>query len=258
MKKIPAAFEIIGSREKAVAIAEFHAGRKRAAQLIMQQHRNVKSVLEKASPRLGVHRVRRYKWVAGSRNTEVVHKESGCLFAIDPRKVYFSPRESTERLRIAQMVKNNEDVMVFFAGAGPFAIVIAKKSEPRSVAGIEINPDAVEYFKKNVILNKLNNVAAIHGSVKREAKKFYGKCDRILMPLPEKAVDYAEDAMKCAKKGGTVHLYCFSEEGEINKAKARIRKQARLLNKKIRFCGVQRVLPYGPRIWKYRIDFAVM
>src|SRR3989344_7926868 len=146
---VPSSFDIIGSKEKAVAIIELNnkitKKRKVIAQALMQQHKNVTSVLMKESARTGKYRIRKLRIIGGLRNTEVSHKESGCSFLIDPRKAYFSPREGAEKLRVAEKIRNNEDVIVFFAGVGPFPIVLSKKSKAKSIVGIEINPAAVSY-----------------------------------------------------------------------------------------------------------------
>ncbi len=251
---VPASFDIIGNREKAVAIIEIPKELKRksaVATALMRQHKNVKSVLNKEAPRSGVYRTYKLKLIKGCKNTEVIHNESGFRFLLDPRKVYFSPRESTERVRIADKVNSKETVMVFFAGAGPFPVVLAKKA--KCVVGIEINPKAIEYFRENIKLNKLNNVSAVLGDVKEKAKSYYGKCDRVLMPLPEKSADYLEYAIKCLKRKGMVHLYCFANREKTSEKKREIKAAA---NAKIAVKSVSRVLPYGPGIWKYRVDLA--
>lgn len=255
--KIPRSFDIIGSREKAVAILKVDnsENKKSIAENLMKIHKNVKTVLEKASPRKGEFRTREYEIIKGEKNTEVKHKESGCLFLVDPQKVYFSPRESTERLRIASMVKRNETVMVFFAGVGPFNIIIGKKAKPKRLIGIEINPVAVKYFKENIRINKVDNCVVVFGDVKDKARQYYRKCDRVLMPLPEKGYEYLEYAIKCLKKNGICHFYCFSKDG-----KGWIKKIIEICEKQKRepkILSIKKVLPYGPRIWKIRIDFEV-
>ena len=257
---VPSSFDIVGSREKAVAIIEIPRELKKKQKIIanalMKQHKNVVTVLNKESPRKGRYRTRKLKLIKGKRNIEVMHMESGCRFLLDPKKVYFSPREGTERLRIASQVKKKENVMIFFAGIGPFAVVIGKKAKPNKIIGIEVNPIAVKYFKENIRLNKLENIETVRGDVKKQAKRFYGKCNRVLMPLPESSMDYLEEAIKCLSCG-IIHCYCFSEEDEISGKKEKIASTAKKMKKKIKFISVSRVLPYGPRIWKYRIDFRV-
>ena len=250
-------FEIIGSREKSIAIIDAveKKNRKKIASEIMRKHKNIKGILMKASARKGVYRLRKLRLISGSKNTEVVHIESGCRFLLDPCKVYFSPREGTERLRIAEKIREGELVAAFFAGVGPFAIVIAKKSKAREIVGIEKNPIAVKYFKKNIELNKIKNIIVIKSDVKNAAKKFPKSFDRILMPLPEKAINYLNEAIKCLKPNGVIHVYFFSKENEINSIKKKIRLKTE--NTKIKFLDLQRVLPYAPGVFKYRIDIQI-
>ncbi len=254
---VPSSFDIIGSKDKAVAIIEMPEELKKKqkiiAEALMKQHKNVVSVLNKASHRKGIYRTRKLTLITGKRNTEVTHVESNCRFFLDPKKAYFSPREGTERLRIAEKIRPGEVVMVFFAGIGPFAIVLARKSKPEKVIGIEINPDAVKYFWKNIALNKTGNVQIVLGGVKEKTKKFYGQCDRVIMPLPETAIDYLEEAAKCIRDKGIIHLYFFSAESELNEWKKKVKE--RLPKAKIE--EIQKVLPYGPMIWKYRFDIKV-
>jgi tRNA (guanine37-N1)-methyltransferase len=250
-------FDIIGSKQRAVAIIEDGKDPKAIASTIMEKHKNVHSVLQRISARRGKYRLYKYKLIAGSRNTEVVHRESGCNFMLDPKKVYFSPREGTERMRIAKKIGTNEHVAVFFAGVGPFALVAAKHSRAAEIIGIEINPAAVKYFKRNILLNKTKNVSVVKGDVAKIARRFYGKFDRIVMPLPERGIEYLGYALKCLKKRGIVHFYCFAKEEEIEKWKRKIAQRAKRAKKKIKFLEIQKVLPWGPRIWKTRFDIAV-
>jgi tRNA (guanine37-N1)-methyltransferase len=258
LKLVPSAFDIIGNRDKSVAIIEFPdelvKHEREIAEAIMRLHKSVKSVLKKASPRTGVLRLREYRLIAGDKNTEVIHVESGCRLRLDPQKTYFSQRESAERLRIVEKIRAGETVMVFFAGAGPFAILAAKKTKAERVIGIEINPDAIRYFHENVRLNKLKNVEVMEGDVRERASTYYGQCDRILMPLPERAVEYVDEAIKCTKPGGIIHLYCFAKEEEIDGIEENIAAIASSLNRDAKFLGHELVLPWGPRIWKMRVD----
>ncbi|MBI4014365.1 MAG: class I SAM-dependent methyltransferase family protein [Candidatus Aenigmarchaeota archaeon] len=254
-RAIPSSFDVIGNKDRAVAIIEvpqpLQKRKKLLADAVMLQHKNVVSVLEKASPRFGTFRTRKLKIIKGSRNTEVVHVESGCRFAVDPRNSYFSQREGTERMRVASLVKEGESVMVFFAGIGPFAIVIAKKARPRAVVGVEINPAAVKCFEKSITLNKLDNVKAVLGDVHEKSRDYHG-FDRVIMPLPETSFDFIEDAKRVLRKGGVMHVYFFAREDEVKMKKKFVAEK--LPGSSVQ--GVSRVLPYGPRIWKWRMDVA--
>ncbi len=257
LKYVPTSFDVIGNKDKAVAIIEMpeelEKKKKIIAEGLMKQHKNVKSVLDKGSPRKGEFRTRKMKLIAGSRNTEVVHIENKCRYFLDPKTSYFSPREGTERQRILEHIKDGETVMVFFAGVGPFAVQIGKHTKATKVIGIEKNPAAVKHFKKNIQINKLTNIEAVLGDVKTKSKNYYGQCDRVIMPLPETAESFLEYAINCLRENGMIHLYFFCEEQNLEKKKEEIMNK---INHHITM-SVSRVLPYGPKIWKYRADIKV-
>ena len=259
---LPTSFDIMGNKEKAVAVIDIPKELEKKedviAKAIMKKHRNVRSVLKKASPIKGIYRTRDYVLVRGSKNTEVTHAENGCRFLLDPMHVYFSPRESTERMRIAEKIREGETIMVFFAGVGPLPIVIEKKAKPSRIIAIEINPSAIEYLWKNIKLNKSELIEVMLGDVAGNIEDYAKKCDRVLMPLPEKSADYVAEAIQCLKPRGVCHFYCFSDESLVDEKKEKISQVVTSLKRKIVFRDVQKVLPYGPRIWKYRIDFELI
>jgi tRNA (guanine37-N1)-methyltransferase len=251
-------FEIIGE----VAIVEIPEERKderSIARDIMRNHPRVRTVLRKTSEREGILRLRRFKPIIGSM-TETVHKEHGCSFMLDPTKVYFSPRESTERERIAGMVRRKEDVMVFFSGVGPYCIIISKKAGVKSVHGIEMNPKAHEYAVENARINRVGDVfVPILGDVKEKSRKFFGRMDRVVMPLPKEGYRFLHQAIRCIKpEGGVVHFYYIEHENELWKNSVPlVRRAGEKAGRKVRIMKRRRVLPYGPGSWKVCIDFRV-
>ena len=262
-KKI-SSYDIIGSREKAVAIVEIpdelKNKEKEIAEEILKRHKNVKSVLKKISSRKGTFRTRKYEFLLGDKNTEVIHIEHGCKLKLDPQKVYFSSREGTERLRISGIVKPKEIVMVMFAGIGPYSIMIAKKQpKVKKIISIEINPIAVEYMKENIRLNRVGDkVIPLLGDVKEGCKEWFGKCDRVIMPLPQDAWNFFDIAYKCLKKkGGFIHLYTIEKENIVeDETKKTINTLKKKINRKIKF-KIRKVLPYSPRTNKYCIDLEI-
>ncbi len=261
LSMVPSSFDILGSREKSVAIIDIPEslkGKKLViAEALMRKHKSVKSVLMRVSARKGVFRNREYELVAGDPDTEVMHMESGCRFLVDPQTCYFSQRESTERLRIAEKVKKGETVMVFFSGVGPFQVVIAKKSRARKVIGIELNDKAVYYARENARLNRLDNAETVFGDARHESARFHGKCDRVVMPLPESGIEYLQDAALCLKKKGVVHFYSFTGEKDMEGMKEKALGKIKNLGYHAEITESRKVLPYGPRIWKMRFDIEV-
>ena len=141
-----------------------------------------------------------------------MHRESGCAFKVDLAKCYFSPRLSGERMRIANLVKNGENIINMFAGVGCFSIIIAKHAKNVTVYSIDINPVAVEFMADNARLNGVySNVVPILGDSKTVISGRLQRCaDRVLMPLPEKAFEYLPVAVSALKPGGGwVHVHAF-------------------------------------------------
>jgi tRNA (guanine37-N1)-methyltransferase len=261
LKLVKSSFDIVGSREKAVAIIEIpkelEEKKGLIAEALMKLNKNVKSVLRKISGRRGNLRLREFELVAGDPNTEVLHKENGYILKLDPQKVYFSPREATERMRIAKQVKAGEKVLVMFSGVGPYCIAIAKfQPLVEKVYGIEINPIAHKYAEENVRINKLSHkIVLIEGDVRDVYKNFKNFFDRIVMPLPLGGEEFLELAVYCLKKGGYIHFYSWGlEEDPYVKGMKIIEKFV----KAYKIIGKRLVLPYAPRKWKVCIDLQVL
>lgn len=225
---------------------------------ILKRHKHVKTILRKVGEVNGVFRVAKYEIVYGSK-TETIVREHGCRFLVDPTRTYYSVKLSGERERIARLVKEGERVLVMFAGVGPYAIVIAKLARPREVIGIELNPVAVEYFKKNVALNRVQDVVrVVEGDVRDTVPALPGKFDRILMPAPYSAENFVHLIREKVKSGSYVHYYSFESENEEYLLPEKI---VRLFSehgidvevKKLRKCG-----NFAPYVNRYVADLEVV
>lgn len=179
------------------------------ARAIMQTNKNVLTVISKGSAVSGKYRVRKYTHILGKRNFIADYRENGIELKFDIRKTFFSSRLAFDRLRIARLVKPKENVIVMFAGMGPFAIAIGKMHRDAKVVGIELNKDACRYMKQNIELNKTPNVVAELGDVKKVAQKYEGFADRVIMPLPKSSYEFLDSVLKVAKKRCIVHYYAF-------------------------------------------------
>jgi tRNA (guanine37-N1)-methyltransferase len=262
-------YDVIGSKGKAIAIIEVRdddaeAGLEKAlAERIMKRNKHIVSVLKKESAREGEFRIREYSLIAGDDNTEVLHMENGYKLLLDPQLVYFSNRESTERVRIASQVQPGEVVMVMFAGIGPYAIAIAKaQSDVQKIIAVEINSEAVRYMEHNIRINKLSHkIVPVQGDVRDTCEPWYGKCDRVVMPLPLGAGGFLDVAAKCAKHGAVVHLYGWGNEADGNVYAATekaIEGFAKKNSVRYEIVGMRRVLPYAPGRYKVCVEFKVL
>jgi tRNA (guanine37-N1)-methyltransferase len=80
----PSSFDVIGH----IAIIEMpeklKKKKKLVAKVIMELNKHIKTVLEKVGKREGIYRTRKYRFLAGEKNFETIHKEYGCVFKLDP------------------------------------------------------------------------------------------------------------------------------------------------------------------------------
>lgn len=176
--------------------------------MLLEQIKNANTVFYQSSPVEGDFRIRSLELLAGENKTQTEYKEFGCRFIVDVEKVFFSPRLSTERNRIADLVKDGEILINMFGGVGMFSIMAAKKKKC-TVYNIDINPDAARLCEKNISLNKLaGNVISLHGDAAKIVKEqLQGKGDRTLMLLPERSDEFLESAISATKKNGVIHYY---------------------------------------------------
>jgi len=182
---------------------------------ILKVYKNVRTVLMKVGSTTGNYRLKGYRLLAGKNETETIHVEYKCRYKLDLRKVYFNPRLSFERDRVARQIRRNEIVIDMFAGVGPFSILIAKKQIEVKVYAIDANPSAFKYLCENVFLNRVvGRVKPLQGDARILVEnKLNGEADRVIMNLPTSSFEYLPSAIKALKqKGGTIHLYCFSRE----------------------------------------------
>ncbi|MEM3377334.1 MAG: class I SAM-dependent methyltransferase family protein [Candidatus Bathyarchaeia archaeon] len=212
LASVPRALDIIGDIAIVEIPPELEAHETLIGEAILAVHKNLHTVLAKASAVSGTYRLREFKIIAGEHRTATTHREYGCKFQVDIAKAYFSPRLSQEHHRVASLVGKNEVVVDLFAGVGPFAVLIAKNHVDAKVYAVDINPDAVELLKRNIRLNRVENrVIPIQGDAKQVVEeRLAGIADRVIMNLPEKAIEYVDAACKTLKpEGGIIHFYSF-------------------------------------------------
>ena len=231
-----------------VRLGGFTASEKRrVAGAMLEELRNVRVVMEQEGGIEGEFRLRSLRHLGGEHRTGTVHRENGCAFKVDVEKCYFSPRLSTERLRVADAVRPDERVLNMFAGVGPFSIPIAKLRGAR-VLSCELNRFAARLHEENDRLNKVEGtIEVVNGDAAELPKATKRRFDRVLMPLPSEAHRFLPTALSMAKKGGTVYYYRHVLGEDDADAAGSLREELlRLLPPKTKF-STRRVREVGPR-----------
>ena len=215
------AFDVIGS----IVILKIPDALKLKKQIIgktiLQNIKPAKSVFAQTSAVQGDYRIRSLEFIAGEYNTITEYREHGCRFRVDIQNTYFSPRLSTERLRIAKLISENEVIANMFAGVGTFSIIIAKINKTCKIYSIDSNPFAHEISIINTKLNRVQDrVMPICGNAKDIIHdKIQGQCNRVLMPLPERSGEFVDSAVSALKDGtGIVHFFAHIKANAKNLA----------------------------------------
>jgi tRNA (guanine37-N1)-methyltransferase len=226
---------------------------------LLEQVKTAKSVFHQSSPVEGDFRTRNLELIEGDEKTETEYKENGCRFIVDVEKAFFSPRLSTERERISNLVNDNDVIINMFGGVGMFSLLAAKKKSC-TVYNIDINPVASKLCEENIKLNKLKgNVISLNGDATEIIKEqLQDTSDRVLMLLPERSDEFLDIAISSLRKNGVIHYYShihaekkqdapkLSEEHFLNINKI----QAKIMTSRV-------VRPVGPRFYQTVVDVKI-
>jgi len=233
--------------------------KKLIGETLLDQVKSAKSIFYQSSSVDGEFRTRELEILAGEDKTETEYKESGCRFFVDVRNVFFSPRLSSERTRIAEFVNNDEVVVNMFGGVGIFSIIAAKMKKC-TVFNIDINPFATKLCKKNIAINRLvGNVISIHGDASQVINnQLENKSDRTLMLLPEKSDEFLDSAILSTKSGGTIHYYShIHADKKSDAAKLSEQHYMQITPVKSTILGSKIVRPVGPRFYQTVVDVKI-
>lgn len=259
LELVPSSFDVVGD----IMIfsdfpKELAKKEKVIGNVILENYNHIKTVLKKTKKYSGKFRTPKLKVVAGKKGKETICKENNVLVKLDVEKVYFSPRMSSERKRIASLIKPNELVLVMFSGSGVYCLVIAKNTKCKEVYGIEVNPVAHKYALENAKKNKLESrIRLFFGDVRKIIPRLNKKFDRILMPLPKGGEDFLYLALKNIKNKGVVHFYDFLHEGEFYKAEEKAKNACSKSKKSCKILKLVKCGQYSPRFYRVCLDFEV-
>ena len=231
-------------------------------EILLTRLNNVNGVFRQTTPTSKGEKVRGIEWLAGKKDTVTTYTEYGCNFRVNIATVYFSPRLSYERLRVARLAKKGEVIVNMFAGVGTFSIIMAKIAGSHRVYSIDKNPESFKYMLENVARNGMNDIVIpILGDAKEATTNLVGLADRVLMPLPELAYEYLPYGLSCIKTRGCIHIYIhqpaesrgLAVKESVAETKRRIDGKARVENISGRV-----VRSVGRRLYQVVVDAQVV
>ena len=226
---------------------------------LLEQVSTAKSIFYQSSPVEGDFRTRQLEVIGGEDKTQTEYKENGCRFIVDVEKAFFSPRLSTERERIAGLVKEGEVIINMFGGVGMFSLLAAKETAC-TVYNIDINPVAAQLCKENVQINKLKGeVISLNGDATQIInEQLAGKADRVLMLLPERSDEFLDSALNGLKKKGTIHYYSHMHADKKQDAPKLSEEHFLSVNKtNAEIITSRNVRPVGPRFYQTVVDVKI-
>ncbi len=259
LASVPRAIDFVGDIAIVEIPPELSDYKKTVGEALLKAHKHTKTVLAKSGAVEGVYRIRDFEVIAGVAKTATVYREYGCVYHIDVAKAYFSPRLSGEHNRVASQVKDAETIVDLFAGVGPFAIPIAKKQENVRVYAVDMNPDAVSLLKRNVAVNRVEKqVVPVLGDARQVVRKqLLGKADRVIMNLPETAIEFVDVACEALKaKGGIMYYYGFAKVSDpLEAVKVRLTEAVSRNNRKVKKILLAKpVRAVAPYTWQVVVD----
>jgi len=237
LSSLPHSYDIIGEIGIVELFGDLAPFYPMIGEEIMEINPHLRLVLRRSGQTSGTFRTRQYEAIAGEGDTETVHEEFSCLFRLDVTKVYFNPRLSHERMRVARQIREGEFVLDMFAGVGPYSILIAKTQRDSQIYSADINPEAFRYLKHNILLNRVaDQVVPLLGDAGQLVEtKLRGTANRVIMNLPSESNRFLHTAVQALnEEGGIIHYYTFaSRNDDLDQIKKSIRSAIERHGRKI-------------------------
>jgi tRNA (guanine37-N1)-methyltransferase len=181
------------------------------AEAIMRIHRRVRCVYARG-PVQGTPRIQRLHHIGRERRTETIYKENGVLFSVDIASMYVNTRLSSERLKIAMEISDNETVLDLFSGYGAYALNIARIRRA-SVIATDINRESIIHMVKSIYMNKL--AGTVHPLVSdAESPPMRRGFDVVIADNPTDMDRYIETIAGLVRRGGRAYIYILVERPE--------------------------------------------
>jgi len=252
---LPTSFDVVGDIALIKIPDALAAFEGEIADAILRANSAVKVVAADEGVK-GELRVRELRVLAGPERTETVHREHGLAYAVDVARAYFSPRLGTERLRVAEQVQPGEAVVDLFAGVGPYAILIAKRRQPRIVYAFDANPEAIRHLEENVRRNRAAGVEPRQGDALALLAAVEPP-DRVIVDYPQNPEPAYSVAVSRVLPNGTIHYYEILEEAERQDREEWLLRTARSLDRGAGIAATREVHGWSPTKKLFAFDLHI-
>jgi tRNA wybutosine-synthesizing protein 2 len=250
---LPSSYQIVGDVLLVKLLKIPDKNKKSIGRAFLEIFPYVKTVCEITKVE-GELRKPRVRVIAGN-STETIHKEHGIVYKLDVSRIMFSKGNLNERQRLIDKIRKGEAVIDMFAGIGYFSLGIAKFTKAKIIYAIEKNPEAFEYLKENVRLNRLKNMKPILGDCRNVCKDLANKADRIIMGYFPGTENFLPYAFMALKKQGVVHFHNTYRENELwKKPLKEVSTAAKGAGYAIMKIAKRKVKSVAPRTWHVVLD----
>jgi tRNA wybutosine-synthesizing protein 2 len=194
----------------------------------------------------GMTRLPEMEFVCGENNSITLHKEVGTKFWIDVTKHTFSPGNHSERIRMMNLIQDEENVLDMFAAVGNLSLIAAKNKKAQFL-GIELAQRTFEYLIKNIEENDLeSNYKALNGDNRYLTPE--NQFDRVIMGFFECDELQLEVAIRAIKSQGVIHLHEAVPNHLWERVEDKIKLVAEKTQSKILSMKLHRQKKYSPGV----------
>ncbi len=186
-------------------------------------------------------------------DTETVHVENGIKYRLDTSKLMFSSGNIDERIRMAQVVNEDDVVVDMFAGIGYFSLPMAVHGGAEKIFSLEINPTAFSYLEENVRLNDVEDTVRPWNGDNRDFS--YSGADRVVMGYLHDTGKFLDKAIEFLDGSGIIHYHTRSLDSEYpedvkDELEDRLDTGFRIVEKKI-------IKSYAPHVFHVVFDLKI-
>jgi len=260
---LPTGFQQIGDKAVLNLKLEVMRYQNEIADLILERFTNINGVFLKKGGVTGEYRTPDLKYIKGSDDPVVVHKEHGISFKFDITKIMFAKGNISERLRLSKVVKEKEVIFDLFSGIGYFSLLIAKNSKPKIIYAFELNPISYNFLVENININKINAerevIRPIHGDSNQEMLKIGEKADRVIMGIIPAPKNHLKNVFKILNENHAFIHY----EGLLNSKDPPqvlledVIQEARVAKREVHLLKTNVVKSYKPQINHVTLDIEI-